>query len=161
MARVKRNQPARSKRGRVVSVTTRGLARAVVPQAAKVFYKAAESGVNENDLVHIIMPKAIRSSTVANSIRAKLFDVVEIPTEGITVSEVYVGNIKPKRTRLGVRNAAVGHVAMVVDRSPGVSTADVLKSVRQRLSPGVRVGSVKMVQSMEDLPGEPTGPGPD
>jgi len=163
MARINKLKSRSISRVSIRSATGRGAGKNVVIPFAKVFYKPAESGVNENDLLHIVVAKPATSQTIANSIRTRFVGSSKrkLALEGIVVADVQIGDLKPSLLKSGTRGVLSGRVvALEIDRNPEFSTMDVVKRIQTRLMPGVRLAGVKVVNSMEDLPGDPTGPGP-
>ncbi len=153
-----------------MTVTARSVRKALVKQShkqksqksAKVYYKTADIGTDEQDLIHILVPDFYAGSKIINPISVKIGDSINtrLKGTGIVVTGVQVGKMR-KRTSAGrIIETKVGRVVLSIDRDSVYTTQDVVKSIQAKLFPQIRLGNIKFVASAADLPGESTGPGP-
>jgi hypothetical protein len=131
-------------------------------QSAQVYYKAAQAGTKENDLIHILVPKLYRGSKLVESIHVDIGESINVdPAKGgITVTGIQVGRMDPGDVEGGPRGTGVGQVVLSVDRSSKHSTDDVIQGIKSHILPQIEISEVTYVARSTDLPGGSTGPGP-
>jgi hypothetical protein len=129
---------------------------------AKVFYKPADLGTDESDIVHILVPGFYEGSKIINPIRVNIGDSINkrLKGDGIVVTGVQIGKVR-NLTRTGrIRETNAGRIILTIDRDPAFSVHDALKNIQTNIFPNVPLARPRFFASDANLPGDPTGAGP-